>query len=108
MLTGSCAGSTSGGIKISGIGTFIFSYFLIIGVAVLLISFENYDFETTLTVVISSISNIGPAFGLAGPLGNFAFFSDFSKIIIIICMIIGRLEIFPILLLLNPNAWKKS
>jgi trk system potassium uptake protein len=146
MLTGSCAGSTSGGIKqvrilimlknlkrsikkiihpkavipvkingkaieeeqISGIGNFIFSYFFIIGIAVLLISFDNYDFETTLTVVISSISNIGPAFGLAGPLGNFAFFSDFSKIIIIVCMIIGRLEIFPILLLLNANAWKKS
>ncbi len=145
MFTGSCAGSTAGGLKqirlfimlkdvkrmvakmihprsivpikadgkiidevqISGIGTFCFVYFLIMGVSTTLISFDNYDFETSFSAVLTAISNVGPAFGLAGPLGNFSFFSDFSKIILSLCMLIGRLEIFPVLLMFNMNAWKK-
>lgn len=94
--------------QISGIGTFIFAYFFIMGLAVILLSIDNYDFETTITAVLTAISNVGPGFGLVGPLGNFAFFSDFSKIILSLCMLIGRLEIFPILILLNANAWKKA
>lgn len=146
MFTGSCAGSTAGGLKqirvlimlksikrmirrflhprtimlikadgknvdedqVSSIGLFCFSYFLIFGVAIILVSIDNYDFETTFSAVLTAISNVGPAFGLAGPLGNFAFFSDFSKIVLSMCMLIGRLEIFPILLLFNYNSWKRS
>lgn len=146
MFTGSCAGSTAGGLKqiriyimlkdinrsikkvihprsvlpikadhkvvedvqVSNIGTFTFAYFLIMAIAVILVSVDNNDFETTFTAVLTAISNVGPGFGLAGPLGNFAFFSDFSKIILSLCMLIGRLEIFPILILLNINAWKKA
>lgn len=146
MFTGSCAGSTAGGLKqirivimlktirrtikklthprsvvlvkadgklvdedqISSIGIFCFSYFLIFMIAMLLVSFDNHDFETTFTAVLTAISNVGPAFGLAGPTGNFAFFSDFSKIVLSLCMLIGRLEIFPILLMINFNSWKKD
>jgi trk system potassium uptake protein len=145
MFSGSCAGSTAGGIKqiriiimlkavkrmikkithprsvipikvdgkvidedqISSIGIFCFVYFLIFGLAVILLSFDNYDFETTFSSVLATISNIGPAFGLAGPTANFAFYSDFSKIILSLCMLIGRLEIFPVLLMLNVNSWKR-
>lgn len=146
MFTGSCAGSTAGGLKqirifimlkdikrsvkkiihprsvlpikadnrvvddeqVSAIGTFTFAYFLILGLAVILVSIDNYDFETTFSAVLTAISNVGPGLGLAGPSSNFAFFSDFSKIVLSLCMLIGRLEIFPILILLNINSWKKA
>lgn len=94
--------------QVSSIGLFCFAYFLIIGIAIILVSFDNYDFETTFTAVLTAISNVGPAFGLAGPIGNFAFFSDFSKIVLSLCMLIGRLEIFPILLMFNVNSWKRA
>lgn len=94
--------------QISGIGTFMFAYFFIIGLAVLLISIDNYDLETTFSAVLTTISNVGPGFGLVGPINNFAFFSDFSKIVLSLCMLIGRLEIFPILIVLNINAWKRA
>ncbi len=94
--------------QLSSIGIFCFTYFFIFGIALLLVSLDNNDFETTFTSVLTAISNVGPAFGLAGPLGNFAFYSDFSKIILSLCMLIGRLEIFPILLLFNPRSWARS
>ena len=94
--------------QVSNISLFCFAYFLIMGIAIFLVSFDNHDFETTFTAVLTAISNVGPAFGLAGPTGNFAFFSDFSKIVLSLCMLIGRLEILPILLLFNINSWKKA
>ncbi len=94
--------------KIINVGVFCFAYFIIMGLAVLLISLENYSFETTFTAVLSSISNIGPGLDMVGPVGNFSFFSPFSKIILSICMLIGRLEVFPILIFLWPSSWKKA
>lgn len=94
--------------QISNIGIFCFVYFVIFGLAVILVSLDNYDFETTFSSVLTAISNVGPAFGLAGPTGNFAFYSDFSKIVLSLCMLIGRLEIFPVLLMLNVNSWKRA
>ena len=94
--------------QVSNIGIFCFAYFLIFGIAILLVSLDNYDFETTFTAVLTALSNVGPAFGKAGPSGNFAFFSDFSKLVLSMCMLIGRLEIFPVLIMLNPKSWKKA
>lgn len=94
--------------QLSSIGIFYFTYFFIFGIALLLVALDNHDLETTFTSVLTALSNVGPAFGLAGPLGNFAFYSDFSKIILSLCMLIGRLEIFPILLLFNPKSWARS
>ena len=93
--------------QVAGIGVFCFAYFLIFGLAVLLVSLDNHDFTTTFTSVLTAISNVGPAFGKAGPTGNFAFYSDLSKIVLSLCMIIGRLEIFPILILFNWKTWKQ-
>lgn len=94
--------------QVSNIGIFCFAHFLIFGIAILLVSLDNYDFETTFTAVLTALSNVGPAFGKAGPSGNFAFFSDFSKLVLSMCMLIGRLEIFPVLIMLNPKSWKKA
>ncbi|WP_312699392.1 potassium transporter TrkG, partial [Sedimentibacter sp.] len=87
--------------------TFFFSYILIIIIAVILVSLDDFDFMTTFSSVLSMVSNIGPGFSLVGPMGNFADFSSFSKIVLSACMIFGRLEVIPVLILLSPANWKK-
>ncbi len=87
--------------------TFFFMYMMIIAVAILILSFDDMDIPTTISAVISSIGNVGPGIGLVGPMGNYGAFSDLSKITLSICMILGRLEIYPILLLVVPSFWKK-
>ena len=62
---------------------------------------------TNFTATLACISNVGPGLGLVGPAGNFGIFSDFSKWFLSVCMLLGRLEIYPILMLLNPALWKK-
>lgn len=87
---------------------FLFGYFMIAVAAVIIVSFDNFDFETTFTSVIATISNIGPGLGLVGPIGNYSGFSDLSKITMVFCMLAGRLEVMPMLLLLMPSAWKRK
>ena len=74
---------------VSGIARFVSAYFIITFSAVLLISLDDFDFTSSLTAVISCMSNIGPGLGIVGPTGNFALFSDFSKIVLSVCMLIG-------------------
>lgn len=87
---------------------FFSAYILITLVATLLVSVDNYSFGTTFTAVVSCIGNIGPGLELVGPMGNYALFSGFSKLVLSLCMIVGRLEILPILVLFSGNAWKRS
>ena len=94
---------------IHGTLVFFLLYMLITVTCTLLLSLEGHDFETNITAVISCMSNIGPGLGkLVGPAGNFSFFSYLSKLLLSLCMLMGRLEIFPILMLFYPNTWKKS
>ncbi len=87
---------------------FFAAYIFITLGATLLVSVDNNSFGTTFTAVVSCIGNIGPGLELVGPMGNYAFFSPFSKLLLSLCMIIGRLEILPILVLFSGNAWKRS
>jgi trk system potassium uptake protein TrkH len=87
---------------------FFVMYILIILFSVMLVSLDNFDFTTNFTGVMACISNIGPGLSLVGPMGNFAMFSWFSKIVLILDMLIGRLEIYPILLLCAPSVWKRN
>lgn len=73
----------------------------------LLVSLEAPDFTTAFTTVAATINNIGPGLGSVGPAFNFSFYSPFIKIFLSFVMIMGRLEIFPILILLSPNTWRK-
>lgn len=82
------------------IGIFALSY--------LLVSIDNKDFITSFTSVASALNNTGPGLGAVGPVGNFSDFSILSKSVFIFDMIAGRLELFPILLLFSPSAWKKA
>lgn len=91
-------------------GTMLFfvAYVAISFAAMLIISLDGADMETTISSVAACIGNIGPGLGLTGPTGNFAFFSDLSKIVLSFVMLIGRLEIFPILLLIIPSTYRKN
>ena len=92
---------------VRSINVFIASYLVILVVSVLLISVDNFDFTTNVTAVISAINNIGPGLSGVGPTQNFAAYSAFSKVILSLNMLIGRLEIFPVLILFSPFTWKK-
>jgi trk system potassium uptake protein TrkH len=93
--------------NLKSIMIFFFSYVAIIIVAVIIVSLDNFDFMTTFSAVLATISNIGPGFEVVGPMGNFSEFSDLSKITMTACMIIGRLEVLPVITLFSPSIWKK-
>ncbi|MBR0085901.1 MAG: TrkH family potassium uptake protein [Lachnospiraceae bacterium] len=87
---------------------FVIAYFLLFLVSTLLISIDNFTFETNFSAVAATLNNIGPGFGMVGATANFSLFSPFSKIILCIDMLAGRLELFPILILFFPGTWKKN
>ena len=93
---------------LQGVYVYFISYIAIFILSVLLISLNNFDFATSFSGVLTTINNIGPGISAIGPIENFAKFSDFSKIIFCLDMLIGRLEIFPFLVLLSPNLWRKK
>lgn len=92
---------------VRSLNAYFIAYILIFIVSLLLISWENYDFTTNFTAVAATINNVGPGLSLVGPTGSFAFFSDFSKIVFMFDMLVGRLEIFPMLVLFAPATWRK-
>lgn len=140
MISGACAGSTAGGIKISRfmiilkkirqdilknvhpqkvevismdgkiinpvvvdqIMSYFGCYIMILGISLLIISIDGFDLETTLSSCIACLGNIGPGFGVVGPLGNYHAFSYLSKLVLCVLMLIGRLEIYPILIFIAP------
>lgn len=76
--------------------------------SVLLLSINGFDFHTTLSAVVATINNTGPGFNLVGPTHTFSQFSPFSKVVLIINMIAGRLEFFPMLFLFSPSVWRNK
>ena len=87
---------------------FLGCYMLILCAAGLIISLDGYSFSISFSSALSSLSNVGPGLELVGPTGNFSPLSPLSKLVMSACMVIGRLEIFPILILLSPNAWRRT
>ena len=81
--------------------------FCIIG-GTLLISLDNFDFITTFSAVLTCIGNVGPGLGAVGPVLNFDVMSVFSKIILSFLMLLGRLEIFPLLIFFSPKTWRNT
>lgn len=87
---------------------FMFLWIIIVFVSTLLLSLEGTDILTNLTASLTCISNVGPALSKVGPSLNFAFFSPYSKILLSLVMLAGRLEIIPLVILFNPKTWKKN
>ena len=83
-------------------------YALIAMLSVLLLSVEGFDLETTLTSVIACMSNIGPGLSRVGPMENFALWSGPGKLLLSLCMLMGRLGVFPVVMLLTPGVWVRQ
>ncbi len=86
---------------------FISVYLIILFASLLLIGIDEFDFTTNFTAVAATLNNIGPGLELVGPTQNFSIFSPFSKCVLIFDMLAGRLELFPMLIILLPSCWKK-
>lgn len=86
---------------------FLFLYMFITVAAILVLSLEGKDFTTTITAVAATMGNIGPGLGEVGPMGNFGGFNNISKLVMSFCMLLGRIEIYPILITMMPSSWRK-
>ena len=83
-------------------------YIIIMMISCIAISVDNFDFTTNVTSVISCFNNIGPGLNVVGPMGNFGGFSIFSKLVLSLDMLFGRLEILPMLVLFSARSWAKK
>lgn len=82
-----------------GVLSYLALYIAVIAVTFILISVNGLGFEEDISAVVSCVNNIGPGFGLIGPAGSYAAYSGFAKIVLSVAMLIGRLEIYPLLAL---------
>lgn len=146
MLTGSCAGSTAGGFKLSrivllikmahkeikrmlhprsvgsvrfegkkvdnsvlsSVSTYLVFYVLCFVVIFLALCIEPSNLETDLSAAAACFNNVGPGFEIVGPMGSYASFSPISKIVLSIAMLLGRLEIYPVLFVFSRSAWSRK
>lgn len=92
---------------VRGVNNYMAAYVIIFALSVLIISLDNFDLTTNFTAVLACINNIGPGLEAVGPTQNFSLFSDFSTLVLAADMLIGRLEIFPFLVLFAPSTWRK-
>ena len=93
---------------ISEVFLFIGAYIVIGLIGMLIVSFDGFDLITTSTSILTTITNTGPGFEIVGPTGNFSVFSGLSKIVLSFCMLAGRLELYPMLILFSKSIWKKT
>ena len=146
MVTGACAGSTAGGVKlgriqilyrnfrrelrkilhpnhistitidgmpveervISGAGAFLVAYCLIAVLGTVVVSWDNVGLLESISAAVTCISNVGPGLGALGPMANFSVLSDGSKFVLSLIMLMGRLELMPLLVLFSRHTWKHS
>ena len=92
---------------VNSVSVYFLTYFVIIGLVSLLVSIDGCSFETSFSTAVACINNVGLGLGEVGVIENFSRFSVFSKLVLIITMITGRLEIYPILVFFVPSVWRK-
>jgi len=91
---------------VAGISSFFALFILVFIVSTMIVSLDEVDFESATSAVAATLGNIGPAFGFAGPSRSYSGFSTLSKMVMTVCMLLGRLEIFSLMILFNPSIWK--
>ena len=95
--------------RLTQVSAFFFVDVLLVLAGMFLVSLEGlYDLETNFTAVLTCISNVGPGLGHVGPVENFSGYGPFAKVVLSLLMLAGRLELFPILVLFHPSAWRKG
>ncbi len=92
---------------IHSVNSWLLAYAAVFFFSMLMISLDNFDFTTNFSAVAATLNNIGPGLNLVGPTRNFADYSAFSKLVLMFDMLAGRLEIFPMLLMLRPATWRR-
>ena len=93
---------------VANTNAYLSAYVVIVIISFLLVSLDSTTVETNLSAVLACFNNIGPGMAAVGPTSNYGHYSDFSKLVLSIDMLAGRLEIFPILVLLSRNSWRKK
>ncbi len=101
-------GKTVGKETLHSVYIYFICYVLILAGSVLLVSINDFDFATSFSAVLTTLNNVGPGISLVGPVENFSQFSVLSKLVFCADMLLGRLEIFPYLLLLSPDLWRRK
>ncbi len=91
---------------VRSINVYFITFMIVFSASVFAVSLEGKDLITDFTAVAATINNIGPGLEMVGPVENFAHFSIFSKFVLMFDMLAGRLELFPLLILFHPGAWK--
>ena len=95
--------------RLTQVSACFFVSVLLVLAGMFLVSLEGlYDLETNFTAVLTCISNVGPGLGHVGPVENFSGYGPFAKVVLSLLMLAGRLELFPILVLFHPSAWRKG
>ena len=89
------------------VSDFFLLYLIILVAAGAVVSLDGVSLTTSFTAALACLSNIGPGLDAVGPAGNYAALSTVSKLTLTFSMLVGRLEIFPVLILLRPDTWKK-
>ena len=87
---------------------YLCAYVIILFASFVIVSLDGFSIDTNLSAVLSCLNNIGPGLELVGPTCNYDVYGDLSKIVLILDMLLGRLEIFPILVLFSFQAWKNA
>lgn len=93
---------------IRGVWLYLTVYAAVAAGSVLLVALDNFDASTTITSVLATLNNIGPGLGVVGPTGSYASMSVLSKLVLTLDMLLGRLELFPLILLGLPSTWLKK
>ena len=101
-------GQRVGEETLSSVSVFFFAYIAILLLGTLVVSLDGVEFTAAFTASLTAISNVGPGLGALGPTCNFGFLSDFSKLVLTLTMLLGRLEIMPLLVLMMPSVWRRK
>ena len=93
------------GSTLKSVSSYFAVYMVCIAAGYLILTLDAFDIETNLSAILSCFNNIGPGLGAVGPISSYAAYSPLSKTVLSIAMLLGRLEIFPLLLTLSPATW---
>ena len=91
---------------VRAVNVYFITFISVFVVSLFIVSTEGKGLVTSFTAVAATINNIGPGLDLVGPTQNFSIFKDFTKYVLMFDMLAGRLELFPLLILFHPAAWK--
>ena len=92
---------------LGNVNAYLAAYMIIMIVSIVLISIDGFSIGTNLSAVLSCLNNIGPGMEAVGPTCNYGIYSGFSKVVLTVNMLAGRLELFPILVLFTKGTWRR-